>query len=142
MVKDVKNDVGSEPIRIRAHHILCMQGFQGLGYSKEFAENMARIKDQIIQNPSSFIKVIIGADSICKCCPHNSKGICNIESSSKNIRAMDSIILENLDIEEGSVISSASIPSIAMNLSRQKVKELCGSCSWRNDCLYFQEKML
>ena len=43
MVNNVKNGVGSEPIRIRAHHLLCMQGFQGYGYNKTFTENMTHI---------------------------------------------------------------------------------------------------
>ena len=65
---------------------------------------MARIIDKISQNPSSFIKVTTGADSICKYCPHNFKGNCNKESISNNIRTVDYTILEKLDLEEGSVI--------------------------------------
>lgn len=141
-MKDVTNDVGSEPIRIRAHHLLCMQGFQGLGYSQEFTQNMAQIIGEIIKNPSSFIKVTAEADSICECCPHNFQGICNKESTSNNIKTVDSIILEKLDLEEGSVISSLSITSLTMNLSRHTVQKLCENCSWRNKCLYFQEKVL
>jgi uncharacterized protein len=141
-MKDVTNDVGSEPIRIRAHHLLCMQGFQGLGYSQEFTENMAQIIEQIIKNPSSFIKVTSEADSICECCPHNFQGICNKESTSNNIKTVDSIILEKLDLEEGSVISWPSVTSLTMNLSRNTVQKLCENCSWRNKCLYFQEKVL
>ena len=141
-MKDVKNDVGSEPIRIRAHHLLCMQGFQGLGYSSEFTQNMAQIIGEIIKNPFSFITVTAEVDSICECCPHNFQGICNKESISNNIKTVDSIILEKLDLEEGSVISSTSIRSLTTNLSSQTVKKVCGSCSWRNNCLYFQEKVL
>lgn len=140
-MKNVKNDVGSEPVRIRAHHLLCMQGFQGLGYNKEFTENLTRIIEKTITNSSSFIKVIIGADCICECCPHNLKGTCDIESSN-NIKNMDSTILEKLAIKDGLVYSSALLLSKTKNLSGGTVKELCGSCSWKDKCLYFQEKML
>ena len=34
-----QEDAYSDPLRIRAHHILCIQGFQGLGYSEEFTKN-------------------------------------------------------------------------------------------------------
>jgi hypothetical protein len=119
-----------------------MQGFQGLGYSKEFTENMARITKEIQQNPSSFIKVIIGVDSICERCPHCSDGICNARSSSFNkVMLMDSLVLQNLGIEEGSVISSTRILSITGNLNRQTVGRICGDCFWRKKCLFFQEKM-
>lgn len=136
-------DVGPGPIRIRAHHILCMHGFQGLGYNKEFTANMAQIIEEIRKNPSSFIEIIVGVDSICENCPHKtSQGICNKESEFNNISDMDSKILQKLDIKEGSILSSSIIQSLAMNLSRQTVNKICGNCSWRNHCLYFQEKML
>jgi hypothetical protein len=141
MVKNVKNGVGSELIRIRAHHLLCMQGFQGFGYNKKFTENMAQVIEKTIKNPSSFIQVTIGTDSICKMCPHNSQGICDRQSSN-NIRIMDSAVLEKLEIKQGSVHSSASLISKTMKLNDQTVKRLCGSCSWRDKCLYFQEKIL
>jgi uncharacterized protein len=142
MVKNVKNDVGSEPIRIRAHHLLCIQGFKGLGYSKEFTKNMAMITKKIRQKTYSEIKVIIGADAICACCPHFYEGVCNIGSSSSNpVMLMDYLVLLNLGIEEGSVISYEKILSLTLNLNRQKVNEICGNCSWREECLFFQEKM-
>ncbi len=121
-VGDADNDLTSGSIRIRAHHLLCIQGFQGLGYSKEFTKNMAQIKDELLNNPSSFIRLVIGVDSICECCPHNSKGICSKGHTSENkMRVMDSLILRNLGIEAGSVISSKYIPSLTRNLSRETV---------------------
>lgn len=135
-------DIIYEPIRIRAHHILCMQGFQGLGYSEEFTVNMAQIIEEIRKNPFSLIKIIVGVDSICEHCPHNnSPGICNKESELNNISDMDSKVLEKLNIKKGSIVSSSLIPTLAMNLSSQTVKKICGNCSWKNSCLYFQDKM-
>lgn len=134
---------GSEPIRIRAHHILCIQGFQGLGYSKEFTKNMTLITEKILNNHSFFIKIIIGADSICKHCPHLSNGVCRMEMGSlKFISSMDSLVLKKLNMEAGSVISSAQLKTLTGNLSPKIIKEICGDCGWRNDCLYFQEKCL
>ncbi|HHY00246.1 MAG TPA: DUF1284 domain-containing protein [Methanothermobacter sp.] len=143
MVKNVEDGVGSKPIRIRAHHLLCMQGFQGFGYSKEFTANMAKITEKVLQNHSSFIKIVNGADSICECCPHYNKGICTVESSSPNvIMFMDSLVLQNLKIEEGSIVSATQISSITKKLDGQTVNEICGNCSWRKKCLFFQEKRL
>ncbi|HHT19402.1 MAG: DUF1284 domain-containing protein [Euryarchaeota archaeon] len=141
MVKNVENGVGSKPLRIRAHHLLCIQGFQGFGYSKEFTDNMAKITEQILKNPFSFIKIVNGADLICECCPHNNKGICNAESSSPNsVMFLDSLVLQNLKIEEGSIVSASQISLITKNLDGQTVNEICGNCSWRSKCLFFQEK--
>ena len=141
MMENVQNDVGSEPIRIRAHHLLCILGFKGIGYSKEFTENMAGITENILQNTFSFIKVIIGVDCICECCPHCHDEKCNVASySSNSVMKMDSLALQNLGIQPGTIISSKYIISLAMNLNREEVYEICGKCSWRNDCLFYQEK--
>ncbi|EKF85231.1 DUF1284 domain-containing protein [Methanobacterium formicicum] len=142
MVKN-QDDDGSEPLRIRAHHILCMQGFQGLGYSEEFTRNMTLITEKIQKNPSFFIKIIIEADSICEYCPNLSDGVCNLEMDSlKLISSMDSLVLKSLNLESGSVISSVQLKNLARSLSPKKVQKICGDCSWREDCLYFQEKCL
>ncbi len=142
MVKN-QEDARSEPLRVRAHHILCMQGFQGLGYSKEFTRNMTQITEKIRNNPSFFIKIVIGADSICKHCPHLSNGVCEMEMDSlKFISSMDVLVLENLNMEAGSVISSAQLKTLTGSLSPKIVKEICGDCSWRKDCLYFKEKCI
>lgn len=140
-MKSVGNDVGSTPIRIRAHHLLCMQGFQGLGYNKEFALNMSQIIEKTLQNPFSLIKVIIGADAICECCPHDLDGKCNLKSTSDNdIRQLDSSILQYLDINEGSILHSSRILRITQSLSIENVKKICGNCFWRENCLYFKKK--
>lgn len=136
-----QEEIGSYPLRIRAHHILCMQGFQGLGYSKEFTKNMTRITEKILNNPSFFIKIIIGVDSICKHCPHLSDGKCGMELDSlKVISSMDALVLKSLNMEAGSVISSEELISLTGTLTPKTVKKICGDCSWRKDCLYFQEK--
>jgi hypothetical protein len=143
MVKITLNNIGSEPIGIRAHHLLCIRGFQGLGYSEEFTINMTLITEKIRNNPSFFIKVITEADSICKHCPYLQKDLCNIGTDSgEGIRAMDISVLEELDIESGSLISSSQITVLTDNISPKAVKTICGNCGWREDCLYFQEKCL
>lgn len=143
MVKITPNDIGSEPIRIRAHHLLCIQGFQGLGYSEEFTINLARITEKIRNSPSFFIKVITGADSICKHCPHLQEDLCNMGTESgEGIRAMDVSVLEELDIESGSLILSSQITVLTDNMSPKAVNAICGNCGWREDCLFFREKCL
>jgi uncharacterized protein len=140
MIKN-QDDDGSEPLKIRAHHILCIHGFQGLGYSKDFTRNMTIICEKIQKNPPFFIKIIIEADSICKYCPNLSDGVCNLERDSlKLISSMDLLVLKSLNIESGAVISSAQLKTLAGGLTPKKVEKICGDCSWRKDCLYFQEK--
>ena len=101
---------------------------------------MAKITEQILKNPFSFIKIVNGADLICECCPHNNKGICNAESSSPNsVMFLDSLVLQNLKIEEGSIVSASQISLITKNLDGQTVNEILEVPMTK--CL-FQEKIL
>ena len=62
-------------IRLRGHHLLCIQGFQGYGYSEEFLENMKKIHKKIISNEEN-IQLVTGPDDICKSCPNLNNDKC------------------------------------------------------------------
>lgn len=52
-------------MKLRAHHLICLLGFRGLGYSPEFVENMARIADQLRSFPHTVIEIVRRPDDIC-----------------------------------------------------------------------------
>jgi uncharacterized protein len=142
-MKNVQNDVHSETIQLRAHHVLCLQGFQGYGYSETFTEYMSQLKKKFLKNPSIFLEIVNSPDSICKHCPYYSNGKCNIDSYSENrIRAMDDLILEILKMEDGSIIIWEDIKFLTSKLTKEEVEHICESCSWMDKCLYFQEMTL
>ncbi len=47
-------------INIRAHHLLCLQGFQGYGYSQDFVRNMAEIIKKIGKTTEAYKSLIEG----------------------------------------------------------------------------------
>ena len=65
------------PIKIRAHHLLCIPRFYRGGYDELFAKNMKEICQTIRKNPRIKIKVVVGKlDDLCHKCPHESKKGC------------------------------------------------------------------
>jgi uncharacterized protein len=46
----------SKSLKIRPHHIFCIQGFQGSGYSREFKINLASIIEEIRNHPQKKLK--------------------------------------------------------------------------------------
>jgi len=126
-------------LRIRAHHFLCMQGFQGSGYNREFTDNMRRVIEEIKLAPGLKAEIISRCDEICSCCPHNSGGICRKSPGAKD---MDLNVMRHLDIEEGSKMKVKSIFNLvnAKLKSRSEVQSVCGLCEWKERCLWFASR--
>lgn len=115
-------------IRIRPHHLLCMKGFRGKGYSGEFIQNMYRVIADIRGNNDIEIELRLGLDAICKCCP-------NVEESTKckahdKVNHLDSRILEVLNILEGTYKYREIDDTLRKVLTLRKFKEICEKCSW------------
>lgn len=133
----------SDPLRIRGHHLLCIQGFQGYGYSQDFEDHMLEVVNYIRSNPSYKVEVVAEADEICSHCPHNVEEKCLREpDSDENIRRMDLLVLETLKIDEGFQFEAFRIlKHVNQKLkTRNDVQKICGDCSWMDKCLWFDSK--
>lgn len=123
-------------LRLRAHHFLCMQGFQGYGYSDDFVKNMTEVVKYLKKNEGSNIILVDECDDICRACPRNANGEC---IDSNKVNTMDKKVLEKLNLQAGNEISPGEL--IAMVNKRLKNKkeaqDVCGECSWHKKCLWF-----
>ncbi len=119
-------------LKVRGHHLLCMFGFRGLGYSAEFVANMRSVVDSFLATPPPDVEVVDGADSICGACPHLAdEGCARGESSEERVRAKDRAVLDVLGIEPGSRLSAAELRSrVAKRVSVATLESLCARCSW------------
>lgn len=61
---------------IRGHHLLCMLGFRGLGYSDGFVRNMKQIVKRVMGDPETALLLTTGCDAICRACPYQEDGHC------------------------------------------------------------------
>ena len=138
----------SDTIRIRAHHLLCIQGFQGKGYSADFVNNMDQIiyflNEGLNDTLSKKIKVINHGDDICNHCPHLEKthlekNICSqFPASEKRIKEMDDLTINLLKLECDREYNYKDIlRRINEITSFSQIKNICGHCSWNKDCLFY-----
>jgi len=129
----------SELLKIRAHHLCCIQGFQGYGYSPAFVANMRAVISDLEALPSRPLKLITECDAICISCP--SKRECTIQESalSHRIKQMDFIVLKKLMIKDGSVLNAdEAFRLINSKLNKASdIEEICGTCKWRQKCLWY-----
>jgi hypothetical protein len=118
---------GSAPLTLRAHHLLCVHGFRGLGYSEAFVARMRQIKNAL-ERDSIAVAIGLGPDVICAACPHVGRHVaCSRESGTDRDRAVIAI----LGIESGTVWPWRDWQErIAERVSPTMLAEICQDCSW------------
>ncbi len=129
-------------IKIRAHHLFCMQGFQGYGYSSEFVANMRAVLESIKASPSKPLELVSEGDVICSSCPHS--GQCALKGSflGIRIRRMDSLVLKKLGMVEGTITDAKSVFRLVNTKLKNPsdIEEVCGNCRWRQKCLWYLQR--
>jgi hypothetical protein len=134
------NDV----IRLRAHHLLCLQGFQGYGYTKEFIKNLQEIFTRFDSDPDLVIEIITECDDVCTECPYIKDGVCSKEpDSASKMKDMDVRVLKMIKVEEGyRGTADEFIKLVNENLKDiNQIQPICGDCEWKKDCLWYLSKV-
>ena len=124
-------------LHLRAHHLLCLQGFQGHGYNDEFTANMLRIAGSLGENPRQTVCLIDHCDDLCAPCKNNRHGTC---TKAAEILAMDQAVLNALQLASGAQAPVSELFSQANErlANPQKAREICGDCHWSELCLWRQ----
>ena len=118
--------------------LLCIQGFQGYGYSEDFVKNMIEIIENIDSNPEA--QIITECDVICFYCPHNIERVCQKRlDSAQKVKDMDMRVLRKLNLRVGTIGRVKDFLSHANTKIRNSfdVHNICGECDWKEKCLWF-----
>ncbi len=133
----------SDPIGIRAHHLLCIQGFQGFGYSKDFELHLESFVVFLNLNPSFKIQILAETDEICSHCPYEIQGACEkVYGSLDETLKVDYLVIGKLDLNLKQFYSVEYVTKLVNNrLDWDDVIEICFNCSWKDKCLFYLEKV-
>lgn len=118
---------------LRGHHLLCVHGFRGMGYSPEFVERMADIVKDIRNEEKDFsIKVVAALDDACMACPHRGRIKCEAdENSNEHVLSMDEKVIRHLGLEKEKSYSKSMLVSLtAAKVQPDDLDYLCKGCSW------------
>jgi len=121
------------PIGIRGHTLLCLQGFRGEGYSAEFIENMTKIHRQLTLHPEQPVLILDSPDSICSQCPNLKSQRCHLHgpASEESMMAQDADVIDRLGIRKGEIFFWKEILGrIAQRLQGDMLSDICGTCPW------------
>lgn len=115
--------------KLRGHHLFCLLGYRGMGYSEEYVKNMTRLHQTLRETPSTLVEIVEGPDQLCAKFPNSGTYHCQDE----NIYLRDSVILEKLGLRIGQVLSWEEIEGcIRRSVVPSDIQIVCETCSWRS----------
>lgn len=126
-----ENSLMEHKVSLRAHHLLCIQFFKGIGYNAPFAENMVNIVEQLRENPE--VILTRGADDVCRACPNLQSGKC---LSCEKVNGYDCMVEKLCTLTSGNVyfwkelVYRVKEEVIRKNLRRT----VCADCQWDAVC--------
>ncbi|MBE0415527.1 MAG: DUF1284 domain-containing protein [Dehalococcoidia bacterium] len=120
-------------MKLRAHHLICIIGFRGLGYSKEYVDNMTKIVVQLRSSPETLIEIAGKPDDICSPCPFLGDKGCQERGleSEEVVRNRDLAVTGRLNMVVGDRITWAEAEErIRSSISPEDLDKICQDCQW------------
>ncbi|HAM50735.1 MAG TPA: DUF1284 domain-containing protein [Nitrospiraceae bacterium] len=118
--------------KLRGHHLICLQFFQGEGYNEEFVDNLGMIRQLIRDEP---VEISAGPDDICRKCPYLENDVCGYnERAEEEIREMDERALRLLGAATGSRAAWDEIREKLPMIFHEWHTLYCKVCHWRGAC--------
>jgi uncharacterized protein len=115
--------------KLRGHHLFCLLGYRGMGYSEEYVKNMTRLHQTLRNNPKTLIQLVKGPDQLCQKYPNSGEYHCQ----DIHIYERDAAILEKLGLKIGQILHWKDIEScIRKYVVPSDIQIVCETCSWRS----------
>lgn len=114
-------------VRLRGHHLLCLFGYQGMGYSEEFIAGMSAVVRRLRQ-PDTRVEIVAGPDDICAACPKRENERCRRSTE----HARDNAVLAAVKLPIGHIDNAAVLfATVAACITPERQAILCDGCSWQ-----------
>lgn len=128
-------------LKLRAHHLVCLRLFRGLGYNEAFVSRMQEVASRMKTRPDERLKLTEGADDICAACPnHTAESMCAL--GEKDIILRDRHALDALGLRVGSAYSFAEVDRLfKMKMTEEAFEAVCGGCRWKEAGVCTYEKI-
>ena len=114
-------------IKLRGHHLLCLLGYRGKGYSDAFCANMTEIYETLRLHPETRIEVIEGPDDICQAFPKDQHPHCHDGS----IYLKDTEVAARLGLGVGETDSWSNVcERVNRSVQPEDIRTICANCRW------------
>ena len=123
--------VAAAPVRLRAHNLLCIQGFVGKGYSPGFVANMRSTIRRL--RPDRTVQILAEPDTLCAACPNLSARGCALRGpeTEESIVRQDREVMTLLRIRPDEILEwGAIVERIREHVAPDDLDATCGACPW------------
>lgn len=138
-------------VRLRPHHLLCLQNFRGNGYSRAFIKKMTEIAGLLgfrsfsteppAEKPDPgvnrslsddhYILLAEGSDDLCESCPNCIEGQC----SSDKPALFDELVLQACGYRYGLLLTRGLETAGFPLMSPELLRTCCPGCQWFSLCM-------
>lgn len=121
-------------MRLRGHHLACIQGFTEHGYDPAFTKRLAELA--AAWRAGAAVEVVEGTDDVCASCPWRAGDACDRHpDADASARAQDRAVMALLGLAPGDRTNFATVAAtLARPGARQAVAAVCGDCPWIPVC--------
>lgn len=118
-------------VTLRPHHGLCLQFFQGKGYSDGFTAHMCQVKEKL--EAGARVTIAETADEICSFCPNLQGGCCLTDSK---VRAYDQRVADICGLKAGMEMDWEQLSCLIREriLNAEGRENVCPDCQWSEIC--------
>ena len=119
-------------IKLRPHHAVCAQFFEGKGYSDQFTKHMRSVL-AALKSTDPVVTITGGCDCICAECPNQINGVC---TSDEKVRGIDRCAANKMDLDFGAAVRWSRLCSLAVQtiIRPDLLRDVCGDCEWIGLC--------
>ena len=120
-------------MKLRPHHLLCVQKYTGSGYDDAFAAGMEALIRRLSACPGTAVTLVEGRDDLCAACPHMTGSRC---ASEEKVNRLDRGVLEACGFSAGETRSWSALARTAREqvLEKATCEKVCGCCEWFELC--------
>ena len=125
-------------IKLRPHHSVCAQFFEGKGYSDRFTAHMRSILSEL-KGTDAFVTLTDECDCICAECPNQIGGVC---TSDEKVKGIDRRAVNKMDLDFGETVRWSRLCGLAVQTIIQPglLRDVCGNCEWIGLCAGKEKK--
>jgi len=129
-------------VKLRGHHLLCMLGFVGKGYTPQFIEQFDQVVGQL--NAGAHIQLVTGKDDLCAALHDGNGPLCDsgIHCLNESVTRRDKTAIAavakalNLPLTIGGILelTAAHIALLRQAFAAGTLRQACEGCEWHELC--------